>query len=106
MPGQQRARSDYPVVAQRGRQQPGKCRQDRPVGPVWFRLSDLTPEHRDLMTEHQDLRVLGCLAAAQQHKPAEDLDHDQVEQPDSHDRRSCRSPVIRTNRRPQACVGF
>jgi hypothetical protein len=32
------------------------------------------------MTEHHDLGVLGCLAAAEQHQPAEDPDDDQVEQ--------------------------
>jgi hypothetical protein len=37
-------------------------------------------EHRDLTTELHDLGVLGCLAAAQQHQPAEDPDDDQVEQ--------------------------
>ena len=83
VPGQQRARRDEPVGAQRGWQQPGQRRQDRPVGPVRLGPGDLTPEHRDLMTEHHDLRVLGRLAAAQQHQPAEDPDHDQVEQTNS-----------------------
>jgi len=58
-------------------------------------VSDLTPEHRDLMTEHHDLGLLGRLAATQQHKPAEDPDRDQVGQPKSHDWRSCRSMLIR-----------
>ena len=58
---------------------------------------DLTAEHRDLMTEHHDLRVLGRLAAAQQHQPAEDPDHDQVEQAKGHKPRSCRNRLIRAN---------
>ncbi len=53
----------------RGWQQPGQRRQDRPVGPVRLRPGDLTPEHRDLMTEHHDLRIPGSLAAAQQEQP-------------------------------------
>ena len=67
VPGQQRARRDQPMGAQRGRHVPGQRGQDRPVGPVRLRAGDPTPEHRDLMTEHQDLGVLGRLAAAEQH---------------------------------------
>ena len=41
----------------------GRARQDRPVTPV--RLGgDLTPQHRDLLTEHHDLRILGRLMRA------------------------------------------
>jgi hypothetical protein len=47
---------------------------NRAVGPVRLRPGDLTPEHRDLMTEHHDLRVLGRLAAAEQHEPAKHPD--------------------------------
>ena len=57
------------------------------------------PQHSDFMTEHHDLRVLGRLAAAEQHQPAEDLDHDQVEQAKGHRPRSCRNQLIRPNRR-------
>jgi hypothetical protein len=45
---------------------PGSEVINRAVGPVRLRPGDLTPEHRDLMTEHHDLRVLGRLAAAEQ----------------------------------------
>lgn len=37
---------------------PGQSRQDRPVGPVWLRAGDLSPQHRDLVTEHHDLRIM------------------------------------------------
>jgi hypothetical protein len=50
--------------AQHGWKQPGHCCQDDTVGPVGLGPGDLTPEHRDLVTEHQDLGVLGRLAAA------------------------------------------
>jgi hypothetical protein len=66
VPGQQRARRDQPVGAQHGWQQPGQRRQHRPVGPVRLRPGDLAPEHRGLMAEHHDLRILGRLAATQQ----------------------------------------
>jgi len=46
---------------------------------------DLAPQCRDLMTEHHDLRVLGRLAAAEQHKPAEtkgmEVRHERPQQP-------------------------
>ena len=64
VPGQQRARRDEPVGAQHSRKQPGQRRQDRPVGPVRLGPGDLTAEHRNLMTENHDLRILGGLAAA------------------------------------------
>jgi hypothetical protein len=53
------------------------------------------------MTEDHDLRILGRLAAAQQHQPAEDLDHEQVEQAEGHKPRSCRNRFIRPSRRSQ-----
>jgi len=89
------------MAAQHRWQQPGERRQDRPVGPVRFRPRDLTPQHRDLMTEHHDLRVLGCLASAEQHQPAEYPDRDQVEQTKSHEPRSWRNQLIRPTRRSQ-----
>jgi hypothetical protein len=46
------------------------------VGPVRLGPGDLTAEHRDLMTENHDLRILGRMAVAEQHQPAEDPDHD------------------------------
>ena len=64
-------------------------------------LADLTPEHRDLVTEHHDLRVFGRLAAAEQHQPAKDPNRDQVEQAKGHKPRSCRNRLIRPNRRSQ-----
>jgi len=70
-------------------------------GPVRPGSADLTAQHRDIMTEHHDLRVLGCLAAAEQHQPAEDPDHDQIDQAKGHESRSCRNQSIRPNRRSQ-----
>ena len=84
------------------RLQPG---QDRPASPVGFGPGDLTPEHRDLMTEHHDLGVLGRLAAPQQHPPAEDPDH-QVEQAKGHKPRSCRNQSIGPSRSSRACGEF
>jgi hypothetical protein len=65
-------------------------------------LRKLTPEYRDLMTEHNDLRVLRRLAAAQQDQPAENPNHDQIQQTDRHEPRSCRNPPTLPNRSSQA----
>ena len=90
VPGQQRSWRDEPLGSQRRWQQPGQRGQDRPVGPVRLRPGDLTPQHRHLVPEHHDLRILGRLAAARQREPAEHPDHDQVEQTESHEPRSWR----------------
>ncbi len=97
VPGQQRSRRDEPVGAQYGWQLPGQRRQDGTAGPVRPGPGHLTAEHHDLMTQHHDLGILGRLAAAQQHQPAEDPDHDEVEQAKGHEPRSCRNRLIQAN---------
>ena len=89
------------VTSRWARQLPGQRRQESPVGPVRPRPCDLTPEHRDLMTERHELRVFGRLAAAEQQQPAKDPNRDQVEQATGHKPRSCRNRLIRPNRRSQ-----
>ena len=84
VPGQHGAWRDEPMGAQYRRHPPGQRRQDRPVGPVQLRSRDLTPQHRDFVAEDHDLRILGTLAAAQQHQPAKDPDHEQIEEPERH----------------------
>ena len=62
----------------------------------------LAAEHHHLMTQHHDLRVFGRLAPAQQDQPAEHPDHEQVQQTDRHESRSCLNPPIPQNRRSRA----
>jgi hypothetical protein len=57
------------------------------VGPVRFRAGDLAAQDCDLMPQYQDLYVLGGVAAGKQHHPAEQPDHEQVEEANEHDRR-------------------
>ena len=47
-------------------QYPRQRGQDRPVGPRQPRSLDLTLEHSDLMTQDQDLGVLGAVGPGEQ----------------------------------------
>jgi hypothetical protein len=98
MPRQQGCRRDQPAAARCGREPPGQCRQDGPVGPARPRAGDLTAEHHHLMTQDHDLHLLGRLAAAQQDQPPEEPNRDQVQQADRHQPRSCPSQPILPNR--------
>jgi hypothetical protein len=84
-----------------GRGQPALAAHSGLRSRTRLRASDLSPQHRDLVTEHHDLRILGRLASAQQHQPAKDPDRDQVEQSKGHRPRSCRNQLTRPIRRPQ-----
>jgi hypothetical protein len=69
-------------------QQPGQGGKHGTVSPAWSRPGDLTPQHRDLVTQDQDLCILGGVTARQQDQPAEHPDHGQVDQTDPHNRRA------------------
>jgi hypothetical protein len=45
-------------------------------------------QHRDLVPEDQDLRVLRGITAHQQHQPAEHPDHEHADETDEHKRRA------------------
>jgi len=98
VPSQQRPWRNQPAAPQRGGQQPGHGRQDRAVGPVQVRPGHLAAEHHHLMSQHHDPRVLGRLAAPQQDQPAKDPDHDQVQETDRHEPRSCLNLPTAPNR--------
>ena len=63
----------------------------------WTGRSSGTSAHREFVREHYDLSVLGSLAAAQRHQPANDPGHDQAEQAKGHKPRSCRNQLIGPN---------
>jgi hypothetical protein len=88
MPGQQSARCHDPVQPQVSGQQPGQRGEHGTVSPVRPRARGLTSQHRDLMPEDQDLRVLSGVTARQEHQPAEHPDHEQVDETDKHGRRA------------------
>ena len=61
-------------------QQRGQRGQDRPVGPGQPRCPDLTLENGDLVTQDEDLSILGEVGPGEQGKPAEHPEHREVDQ--------------------------
>jgi hypothetical protein len=87
VPGEQRGGCHDPVQPQMLGQQSRERADHRAVGPVWFRAGDLAAQYGDLLPQYQDLHVLGGIAAGEQRHPAEQPDHEQVEEANEHDRR-------------------
>ena len=56
----------------------GQRGQDRPVGPGQPRCLYPALQHGDLVTQDEDLGVLGAVGAGEQGKPAEYPEHRQV----------------------------
>jgi hypothetical protein len=69
-------------------QQPGQGGEHGTVSPVRPRTGNLALQHRHLMAENQDFRLLGCVAARLEHQPAEYLDPEQVDEANEHERRA------------------
>jgi hypothetical protein len=88
VPGEQGARRDNPVQPQACGQEPRQCGDHGAVGPVRPRAGDLPAQDGDLMTEHQDLRVFGGIASREQRQPAEESNHEQVDEANEHERRA------------------
>jgi hypothetical protein len=87
VPGEQGAGCHDPVQPQAPGQQPSQCGDHRTVSPVRSRAGNLTAQDRDLVPEHQDLDVLGGVASREQRQPAEQPDHEQIDQANAHERR-------------------
>jgi hypothetical protein len=60
--------------------------QDRSVWPTQARPGQLTTQHRDFVTQDEDLDILGGGAAGEQSEPAEQPEYDQIQQLEQHDR--------------------
>ena len=61
VPGQQGAGGHDPVPPQTPGQEPSQRGDYRPVSPVRPGTRDLTPQDCDLMPQHEDLSILGCV---------------------------------------------
>ena len=67
-------------------EQAGQGGQDRSVWPTQARPGHLTTQHRDFMTQDENLDILGGGAAGEQFEPAEQPECDQIQQLERHDR--------------------
>jgi hypothetical protein len=87
VPAQQGPRGDdQPELAELAAgHQPGQRGQDRPAGPGQPRSLDLALEHGDLMTQDEDLGVLGAVGPGEQGKPAEYPEHRQAGESQRHE---------------------
>jgi hypothetical protein len=77
VPAQQGSRGDdqlQPAQAPAGHQ-PSQRRKDGPVRPGRPRSPDLPLEHGHLVTQQEDLRVLGTVRLSEQGEPAEHAQH-------------------------------
>ncbi|MFL6052039.1 MAG: hypothetical protein ACJ72W_03835 [Actinoallomurus sp.] len=70
-------------------------RQERPIarGEPHSVAAELALQHRDLMTQREDLRILVPIAHRQQTQHRERVRHSQVSQSQQHDRPSSRATI-------------
>jgi hypothetical protein len=85
---QQGSGRDQSQLAQRGGQQPAQRAEHRSVGPgqCW---PGVAAQHGDLVTQHQDLDVLGGVGAGEQRQPAQHAKEHQVDESEGRSGRSC-----------------
>lgn len=88
MPAQQRRRRHESTPPTPSREQPGQRREHRTVRPEGAWPSDLSAQDHDLVSQHENLGVLGRLLAGQQREPAEEPAENEVEESEHHDWRS------------------
>jgi hypothetical protein len=85
VPGEQGAGCHDPVQPQVPGQQPGERGDHGAVSPVRLRAGNLAAQDRDLVPQHQDLNILGGVAAGEQRQPAEQPDHEQIGEAGDHE---------------------
>ena len=84
MRAKHRTRRHQSAHPQRPGQQARQSCQYRPVRPVELRPRLLAAQHRDLMAQHQQLRVLRRRRPCQQREPPGQPDEHQIQQPYRH----------------------
>jgi hypothetical protein len=89
VPAQQDSGRHQSQAAQLGGQQPAQRAEVRPVDPGqrWVRVG--SAQYGELVSEHQDLDVLGSVRAGEERQPAQRADEHQVGESESHSERSC-----------------
>jgi hypothetical protein len=78
MPAQNRSRGDQAVVAQPRWQPPDQGGEDGAVSPVQAGSRVGAPEHGDLMSQHQQLDVLGGRRPSEQQEEPQNLLEEQI----------------------------
>jgi hypothetical protein len=104
VPAQDRRRGDEQPEATVHGEQPSERGDQGSVGPAepWWSVG--TSEHGKLVAQHQDLDLLGSLGSGTQHRPAQELEHHQVDQPQRHRRIMPRSHPRRGSRSRAVCI--
>jgi hypothetical protein len=88
VPGEQGARGHHQVRSEAGGKQPGQGGDHGAIGPVRPGAAGLAAQQGGLMPEDQDLGVLGGVASREERQPAEQLDHEQVDEAEKHECRA------------------
>ena len=86
VPGEQGGGCHDPVQPKVPGQQPCERCDHGPVSPVRLRPGDVAAQNRDFMPQYQDLHVLGGVASGEEHQPAEQPDHEQIDEAEEHER--------------------
>jgi hypothetical protein len=84
VPPQQCAWRDQHAKPASLRQDPGQRRHHRAVSPRQARLGDLPAQHRELVAQDQDFDVFGLIGTAEQDRPTQEPNEDQIQQSKSH----------------------
>jgi hypothetical protein len=84
--GEQGGGCHDPVQPKVAGQQPCERCDHGPVCPVRLRPGDAAAQDRDFVSQYQDLHVLGGVASGEEHQPAEQPDHEQIDDAEEHDR--------------------
>jgi hypothetical protein len=99
VPAQQRLRRDESMAPMLHGEQSGQRREHGAIWPGGAWPGDLPAQRGDLMSEYEDLGVLGRLAAGEQSEPGDELAEDEVEQSQRHDWRPSRTSTAEVKRR-------
>jgi hypothetical protein len=83
------AAGDEPQSTQACRQQSAQRAEDGAVNPCQRRAGAVSTQHGDLVTEREDLGVLGCVGPREQCRPAQYTGEQKVGESEGHSGRSC-----------------
>jgi hypothetical protein len=97
VPAQQRAWGDDPMRAQRLGYDACQRSQDRPIRPRQQRVRVRPAQHRNLVPQHKDLRVLRRRGTRQQNQPGHQHVQQTVKQSDHHEHRSSPAQIMQVN---------